>query len=546
LILKVLKYAPHMRSANVFNDEARLSAVVGLCHDLAHATTLDGMFQSVVEALVAGTGLSRVSVLTFDDAGVMRFRAAHGLSREYQQAVEGHSPWSIGTRDPVAILVDDAMNHESTASLRDVLAAEGIGGLAFLPLCGDGLLLGKFMLYSEGVIRWDEVDLAFAGAAADLLASFLMRAQALDRLRQAQKMESLGLLAGGIAHDFNNLLTSILGHVDLLRTETLRGTPAQEHADRLREIVEQAADMTRQLLGFARPHGVPSELVNLCDLLNDALPGFQNLCGPSHQLRVDCGDTTAVVAASRAQLHQLLLNLVTNARDAMPDGGSLVFAVRPGRRDGLVSLWVTDTGVGMDDATRARIFEPLFTTKMLGRGTGLGLATCYAIVTRLGGEIAVRSAPGRGSEFVITLPLAPIDLSQVVAQATASAPSGPTVLLVDDQAYVLEPIVRSFERAGYQALTANNGRVALEVLQRHAVDVIVSDVIMPEMDGVELVEHVLARWPSIPVMFITGYVDDARDLPKGVPVLLKPFNPRELIFQVDRLLSAARTRPSTV
>lgn len=499
------------------------------------------MFASVVQALVEGTGVNRASVLIFDDTGVMRIRAAHGLSEAYKRAVDGHSPWSIDTVDPPPLLVADAATDPAIVGLREVCAEEHIGALAFLPLSGGGRLLGKFMLYSEAPTAWSEVDLEFAIAVANLLASFILRERAQERLLQARKMESLCLLAGDIAHDFNNMLTSMLGYVDLLRVESLRGTPAREYVEELRETVEQASDLTRQLLGFARPAALATELVDLPQLFTESGVTLQNLCGPRHTLRIEFMGTPGRVRAGRAQLLQVLTNLVTNARDAMPDGGPITVTVRhqPG---GGVELQVSDQGVGMDDATRRIIFEPLFTTKKLGRGTGLGLATSYAIATSLGGDISVRSAPGAGSDFTLTLPPATVLDTGGKAASTPAVERGAAVLLVDDEAIVVRLLTRALEMAGYVVYAASNGREAVECLEHHPVDIVVSDVIMPVMDGVALASEVAHRWPNVPVLLVTGYVEDARELPTGVPVLAKPFKPRELCYQIDSLLGARGPR----
>ena len=520
--------------------EGRLASVLRLCHDLVNAASLDAMFANVVEALVQGAGVTRAAVLTFDDTGVMRFRAAHGLSQEYQARVDGHSPWSSDTVNPPALLINDAASDPAVASLREILAAERIGALAFLPLSGGGHLLGKFMLYSEQPTEWQDVDLEFARAAADLLSSFLLRERAHDHLQQARKMESLGLLAGGIAHDFNNMLTSMLGYVDLLRVESVRGTPARDYVEELRVVVEQASDLTRQLLGFARPQVPSTSVVDLRQLLEDARPALQHACGPRHVLRIDVIGAPAPVRAGRSQLLQLLTNLVTNARDAMPAGGQASLTLRPGQA-GMVELEVSDTGIGIDEVTRRRIFEPLFTTKTMGRGTGLGLATCYAIATSLGGDIRVRSAVGKGSDFTVALPAA--TAPAVLQPAPSAVEHGPNVLLVDDQEYVLRPLIRALEMAGYTVHAAGNGRQALAMLDEQPFDIVVSDVIMPEMDGVELEAEVRRRKPGLPMILMTGYVEAARELPPGVPVLLKPFKARELCLRIDQLL--AQARPAT-
>ena len=511
---------------------AAAAAVVRLCHDLANATSLEGMFDSVVQALVEATGLRRASVLTFDEAGVMRFRASRGLSAGYRAAVDGHSPWTADTVDAQPILVADVAQDPSLASLLPVFASEEIRALAFLPLHGGGRLLGKFMLYSGAPMDWSSRDLGFAGAAADLLASFLLRELAQGRLLQARKMESLGLLAGGIAHDFNNLLTSILGYVDMIRHDTLRGTPARTYADELLQAVEQAGELTRQLLGFARPQPVAKEAIDLGAFVAEAKGPLHRLCGPRHALQLRFGEGLQLVHANRAQLHQLLWNLVTNARDAMPEGGEIQVAVRRSRLPNCVELEVRDAGVGMDEAVRRRVFEPLFTTKVVGRGTGLGLATCYAIVTSLGGDISVRSSPGHGSTFVVALPSA----------GSATVPAAPpevfvgTVLLVDDQEHVLRALQRSLQAARYRVLTAVDGQQALDVLGRDVVDIVVSDVVMPVLSGVELAERVHRRWPGLPLLLITGFVDEHHELPAHLPVLGKPFLPRELLQRIETLL----------
>jgi signal transduction histidine kinase/CheY-like chemotaxis protein len=516
------------------------TALLRLCHELANAATLERMFGAVVRALVAVTGFERASALAFDETGVMRFRAAHGLSHEYRAAVDGHSPWTIDHYDVQPLFVADVEAAPDLADLRPVFVAERIRALAFLPLQGGGRLLGKFMLYAEQPVAWSRVDLRFAQAAADLLASFLLREAAQERLQQARRMESLGVLAGGIAHDFNNLLTSILGYVELLRGETLRGTPARSHVDELLQTAEHAAELTKQLLGFARPQLAAREQVDLVALVAEAAPSLRRALGAACELRVELGDGPVVVLANRSQLHQLLWNLVSNARDAMPDGG-LVRLVVEARGVDRVELAVVDQGVGMDEATRRRVFEPLFTTKQEGRGTGLGLATCYAIVTSLGGDIVVRSAAGRGTTVRIALPVLG-DSAEAAGsgQGAATAPTLGTVLLVEDQDYVMRALQRTLVGLGYRVLTASNGRHALEVLGQAGVDAVVSDVVMPELGGLELAKLMRQRHPEVPLLLMTGFVEEPCSIPAEVPVLSKPFLPRELAHRLEQLLAGKR------
>jgi signal transduction histidine kinase len=518
-------------------------ALFELCHALANADSMQGMFDAVVTALVAVTGCERAAALAFDGAGVMRFRAERGLSVRYQQAVEGHSPWTADSRGAEAILVDDVLAADQLAALQPVLAAENIRALAFLPLQAGGRLLGKFMLYADRPLDWRTVDLRFAAAAGDLLASFLLREEAQERLLRARKMESLGLLAGGIAHDFNNLLTAVLGHVDLLRAETLRGTPARGHVDQLLAVAERAAELTRQLLGFARPQAVEREIVDVGAFLAEAEPSLGRCCAPSHQLQIDLAPALPGVLTDRALLQQVLLLLLQNAKAAMQDGGTIRVRASAGSSPDVVELAVIDRGVGMDEAVRRRLFEPMFSTSLDGRDTGLGLATCYAIVRGLGGDIAVRSAPGAGSTFLIGLPVA--SAAAAPAPVAAEVPvMATTVLLVDDQEVVARALQSSLLRGGFRVLLAGDGRQALAVLQHEAVDAVVTDAVMPGMGGVELVQRLRQLRPELPVLLISGFVDEPLDLPRGIPLLHKPFLPRELVHRLRQMLPEDAARPA--
>jgi signal transduction histidine kinase/CheY-like chemotaxis protein len=505
------------------------------------------MFDAVVGALVAVTGFERASALAFDGAGVMRFRAAHGLSEHYRRAVDGHSPWTPDTVDAVPILVDDVRLAPDLEALQPVFAAENIRALAFLPLVGGGRLLGKFMLYADRPIVWREVELGFARAAADLLASFLLREAAQERLLQVRKMESLGVLAGGIAHDFNNLLTSVLGYLDLLRGETVRGTPARVYVEELLQTSERAAELTKQLLGFARPQTGQRERVDLGAFLRESEPSLRRLCPPPHTLQIELDPVVPSVFADRGQLQWVVTNLVLHARAAMPDGGPVRIHAGPGRGAASAQFAVVDQGSGLDEARRGRLFEPLFAPQADGHGTGLGLATSYAIVTNLGGDIAVRSAPGRGTAFVVALPAVEAETEgaanerrQQPSAPASAAPSrstaGATVLLVDDQEFVLRMLARTLVASGYRVLTARNGKEALAVLAGEAVDVVATDAMMPELGGVELVQILQQQRPALPVLLMSGFVDEPLHVPGGISVLHKPFLPRELAHRLQDLL----------
>lgn len=518
-------------------------AIVRLCHDLAQAASLEAMFERVVDALVSVVRVDRAAVLTLDDDGVMRFRATRGLSAPYRARAEGHSPWSSESAQVAPVLVDDVAADADLAPMRPVLAAEGLAAVAFLPLIGGGRLLGKFVLYAGEPTVWRERDLDFAYAAADLLASFLLREAIQARLLQARKMESLGFLAGGIAHDFNNLLTSIFGYVELRRAEV--SSTGGAYLDELRATANRAAELTRQLLGFARQQPGGDEWLDLAVFVGELRTLLQQLCSDCCRVEFELPVGLGLVHASRSQLLQVVLNLVANARDAMPDGGVVRIAVQAGAAAGEVRLVVSDTGVGMSERVRQRIFEPLFTTKGPGEGTGLGLPTCLAIVSSIGGDIAVQSSPGRGSRFVVALPCKgtpePGPASEKTSSPKTPSPKAPvrgntTVLLVDDQPALARVLAKSLTGMGYEVVTAEDGAAALKVLAEREVDVVVSDVVMPRMGGAELAAEMKRSRPGTPLLFMTGFVETPYELPAEVPLLRKPFAPQQLGNQIAQLL----------
>ena len=379
------------------------------------------------------------------------------------------------------------------------------------------------------------------------------------QLRQAQKMEAVGLLAGGIAHDFNNILTVIIGGLSLL-SRRLRGEPALEReAADIQQAALRAADLTGQLLAFSRRQPLRPRAVDP----NAVVQGFHRLLG-----RV-IGESVAVELAldpevrhawaDPSQLEQVLLNLAINARDAMPHGGTLTietanaqldehYAARhPEVRAGAyVLLAVSDTGTGMDRAILARIFEPFFTTKSTGQGTGLGLATVYGVVKQSGGHVAAYSEPGRGSSFKVYLPVA--DERATVEAPPAAAPAGPaggTVLVAEDEHLVREIARRVLEEAGYRVLTADDGDAALalasETHEREGrTDLLLTDVVMPGMSGPELARRMQRSAPGLRVVFMSGYPAQAVAHhgvhAPGEHFLQKPFQPDALVAQVAEAL----------
>jgi PAS domain S-box-containing protein len=394
------------------------------------------------------------------------------------------------------------------------------------------------------------------GVATDIT----RRKQLEDQLRQSQKMEAVGRLAGGVAHDFNNLLTAILGHADLLLEETPGEDRRRGDLAGIKGAAERAAGLTRQLLAFSRKQILQPKVLDLNNVVSGVGTLLQRLIGEDIELRITPAPQLGSVEADPGQVEQVILNLAVNARDAMPRGGRLTIetanveldaayarehvAVEPGS---YVMLAVSDTGVGMSEEVKAHLFEPFFTTKEQGQGTGLGLATVYGIVKQSGGCIWVYSEPGRGTAFKIYLPRLTA-CSQVAASAPAhqeadSLAGAGTILLVEDEEAVRRLASRVLAARGYTVLSAANGLQALDTVQRHpgAIDLVITDVVMPQMSGRELAELVRPRRPATKILYVSGYTDDAivrhGVLDAGVVFLQKPFTPDGLARKVKEILS---------
>jgi len=381
-----------------------------------------------------------------------------------------------------------------------------------------------------------------------------------DRVRQAQKMEAVGQLAGGIAHDFNNLLTAILGYC-MLTLETLEPThPMRQDIEAIQKAAESAASLTGQLLAFSRRQILQLQLVDLNAVVARADSLLQRLIGDHISLVARTIEPLEGIAADPSQIEQIIMNLAINARDAMPDGGTLTietanveldeaYAARhPGSSAGPhVMLAVSDTGTGMDEATQARVFEPFFTTKKRGEGTGLGLATVYGIVKQSGGSIWVYSEIGRGTTFKVYFPrAAQFHASPRQDEAAASRDGVETILIAEDQPEVRAAARAALTRHGYVVLEASGGDEALQIIREYPerIHLLLTDVVMPGMSGRDLVEHVHASHPDIRVLFTSGYTDDTivrhRILDSDVPFLQKPFTPPSLLKKVRQVLDSAR------
>ena len=422
-----------------------------------------------------------------------------------------------------------------------------------------------YPLESSGGDEVTEVTQAFVGMRASLESTQNEQRQLEEKLRQAHKMEAVGRLAGGVAHDFNNLLTIIRGNSDLLIDREGADEFHRRCVEQIQKAAGRAVVMTRQLLAFSRMQVLQPRVVDLNLVVNEMGKMLPRLIGEHIEYTFMPDIRLASVKADPGQIEQIILNLAVNARDAMPRGGKLSVqttnirleasqaAKRPPVPAGhYVLLSVTDTGHGMDEATKAHIFEPFFTTKELGKGTGLGLATVYGIVKQSGGFIWVGSAPGEGTTFEIYLPpTAERASSPEIEKKPSEIPGGhETVLVVEDEAGVRELACQFLRVKGYKVLEAKDGNEALEIAGRYdaTIDLLLSDMVMPGMNGGELARRMQEVRPEIRVAFVTGYTEFARgDMGKNFPnasILQKPFSPKSLVQTVREALGkdlAAKT-----
>ncbi|HTK47059.1 MAG TPA: PAS domain S-box protein [Gemmatimonadaceae bacterium] len=373
------------------------------------------------------------------------------------------------------------------------------------------------------------------------------RRQLEAQLRESQKMEAVGRLAGGVAHDFNNLLCAILGYADLALMDAHDTSGVRAEIEEIRKAAQRAAQLTRQLLAFGRRQIRRPTFVEVDAVVRETEGLLSQLLGEPIQLTVQQGAAGAVVHMDPSELDQILVNLAVNARDAMLQGGSVsietsraVAAARAGEpRAECVLLTVSDTGCGIDDATLPHIFEPFFTTKGEA-GTGLGLSTVYGIVEGAGGRIEVDTTLGAGTRFRVYLPLATDAMPEPAAAATEPAPPAvpATVLLAEDESGVRMLAKRILERAGFRVLVARHGADALLLWREHAseIDVVVTDLVMPELGGRELATELLASRPDLPVLFMSGYSDDEMTrrgiADPRVAFLAKPFSTESLVTAV--------------
>ncbi len=375
---------------------------------------------------------------------------------------------------------------------------------------------------------------------------------------QAQKMEAIGRLAGGISHDFSNLLTAIMGYVELASITLSSDHPVYDNLQSIQKTAERAAALTRQLLIFARRQVVEPQILNLNDLILNLDKMLRRLIGEDIELVFLSGLDLGQVKVDPGQMEQVIVNIVVNARDAMPDGGKLTLetanitlaaadvrnhtGITPGQ---YVSLTISDTGHGITEEVKTHIFEPFFTTKDKGKGTGLGLATCFGIITQCDGYIYLKSIPEQGATFKIYLPYTDEKSQDIFQNYTKQAlPSGTeTIFLVEDGATVRNLAARILSNQGYTIVEADNGAEALRLIQQQPAmqfDLLITDIVMPQMGGKELTDRLTSIYPGLKTLFMSGYTDNTvmydHLLNPSIAFLPKPFSPKALTHKVREIL----------
>jgi PAS domain S-box-containing protein len=525
-------------NAPIQDDAGRLVGMIGVSSDMTERKEAEEALRNSEERLRSVVEASPLAIIEFDREANVRFwnPAAETVYGWARTEVEGHRP-PFCTPD-----------GESTFSelFHRVLRGEHIHNVEIHRRRKDSQTV--HISVSMAPLRGPDGEIVgVTSAGLDVTHQRALE----DQLRQAQKMEAIGRLAGGIAHDFNNILTVVVGHADMLLEELDPTGPVAPRVMAMHEAAGRAADLTDQLLAFSRRRVTTGEPADLNVVVTAMQPMLERLIGDQIDLQVRLCDEVLTVAPDRSQVQQLLLNLVVNARDAMPHGGRLsISTASAASLSGPTTavLSVADTGVGMDETTQSHIFEPFFTTKPEGSGTGLGLSTVHGIVHRHRGRIDVFSWREAGSVFTISLPLQPPIVSlagSAVEDPVRGGPAG-TVLLVEDEATVRALAREILELHGHVVLEAADGAEAMAVAEAFEapIDVMLTDVVLPQIPGPELADRLVAARPGLQVVFMSGYAEKhlAGVEGRGARFLAKPFRPADLAACVSEALR--RPRPA--
>jgi PAS domain S-box-containing protein len=542
---------------------------------LARASDLGQAAHALLRSMCLKMGWSRGLLWTLDAVGGV-------LRCVGQWSAIDSQPLEAGRTDALTLRMGERLAGQVWSSA-DILAGEELESLApiqeghkslGLPIRFGGNMLGVLELHGRDPAECDENHVETLQNICAQIAYFLERQRAEQalhdseqQLRQAQKMEAVGRLAGGVAHDFNNLLTVILGYGNMLLGQMDEDEPARECVLEMTRAGERAASLTRQLLAFSRKQILAPRVLDLNSVVAEMNRLLQRLIGENIELTTHLAPDLRPVRADPGQLGQVIMNLAVNARDAMQDGGKLLVETRnievdasqarhlPDLRPGSwVMLAMIDTGCGMTGEVRAHLFEPFFTTKAQGAGTGLGLPTVYGIIKQSAGHILVDSEPGRGTTVRIYLPATLEEKPAAKPRGSQALKRGwERLLLVEDEEPVRRIARAALEAHGYEVHQAANGEEALELYEQldGKIDLLVTDVIMPGINGRELADTLKGRHPGLRVLFVSGYTESAA-LPDGLlggetAFLQKPFTPSSLAKKVRQLLdTTAQLRPPEV
>ena len=462
--------------------------------------------------------------------------------------------WATGA--PVWIV--DIVGDENFP--REPMAAQvGLHGAAAFPILLSGGVLGVLEFFSRAVRQPDDDALAMMAAIGSQIGQVIERKQLEEQVRQSHKIEAVGRLAGGIAHDFNNLLTVIMGYNQILKEKISQDDPKRRPVEEIGKSAARAAALTSQLLAFSRRQVLAPKVLDMNGVVAGMEDMLHRLLGEDITLVVTLAPRLQLVMADPVQLEQVVLNLSVNARDAMPQGGQLTLLtrnvtidlatshVRGGIKPGsYVMLAVTDSGKGMNEETKVRIFEPFYTSKEAGKGTGLGLSMVYGIVKQSEGYIFVDSVPGEGSTFTIYFP--PAGVSSKMESMHTPQPleleGQETILLVEDEPMIRALACDMLRSKGYTVLEAGDGPEAVQLAKQSEtpIHLLLTDVVMPGMSGGNLAERLRLLRPALKILFMSGYTDDAivhhGVKQEGAAFLQKPFTPDGLVVKVREVLDA--------
>jgi PAS domain S-box-containing protein len=546
-------------------------------------------FESIRNWVLDESGNTQSAVVVSRDITERKriYEALGESERRYRQLGEGilHQVWTAQPDGNLDYVNGRTLEYFGRTS--EQMLGEGWRGVVHqedFPTCikhwtmslqtGDPYETEFRLLNADGTYRW-HLALATAGRGSEgeiikwfgtntdvhdqKLAEEALRASE-EQLRQSQKLEAVGQLAGGVAHDFNNLLTVITGYSDLLLRGFKQDESVRPKLEEIKKAAVRASALTRQLLAFSRKQVLQPKVLDLNSLVTDTSKMLHRLIGEDVDMTSRLDSALGQIKADYGQIEQVLMNLVVNARDAMPQGGKLTIetrniyldqsdahqriAVEPGN---YVMLAVSDTGCGMDAAIQARIFEPFYTTKEAGKGTGLGLSTVYGIVKQSGGNIFVYSEPGQGTTFKIYLPRVDeaVESTGLCDEATETSQGSETILIVEDEPAVRALLLDLLEMDGYQVLEAANGAEALQICRDNedTIHLMITDVVMPQMGGREVAQSAALIRPQMRVLFMSGYTDDAIGnhgvLDSDVAFLEKPFTPDAVACKVREVLDAS-------